>query len=1173
MKIAAGLTHSVALTTVATGGAVYTWGGGSGGQQGNGYTTDRATPGSVLSGVKDIASGGGGSHTLALMNGGTVKCWGSNSQGQCGGYPTYTPVSTPIDAYAVSNVVAIGAGTGHSLAVKSDGTVFAWGEGFSSYGYQPGLISGLSGIKNVAAGSGFTLAVKTDGTVVGLGSNFYGGLGIGAVASASAPVALTSLGTVAVIAAGSNSTIAIRPNGNVFAWGSNSNGALGFGTATQKNVPIELLSENLVEVSSIAAGGNHNLISHADMSNHANDTVLAWGSNGSGELGANNLLPYAEPHLIPGVIPLFTSAPVAAAGIDFSLVLKVGGTVVAAGQNTYGQLGNAQSVSRSTAFIPISGLTNIASIGAGRWHALAVNSTGQVYAWGYGIYGQLGNGTSITSQYSPVAVGTLTNVSSVAAGQYHSVARKSDGTVWAWGYNANGQVGNTTSTDKKIPNQVGLPGAALTTVTSIAAGLSHNLARKGDGTVASWGYNANGQLGDNTTTQRTTPMTVPNLTGIIQVAAGYAHSLALKDDGTVWAWGRNVEGQLGDASNIQRNVPVQVVGLSGIIAIAAGDYHNLALKADGGVASWGANNLDQLGTGLSTAQLTPLIVPGINVLHGAPGVTIIPPNPDTYAMGEAFKLEVSLAPTVGNPVATVAYLNEGYPIPDAVSLGTETPPFSIMLALDTWGDFRISATAYDENETPSFPSPSVLIHIPPPITLTATQVFSDSVQLQWTPTLPNISTTFQVERRLPGEPPVIAASGVVGLNHLDAGLTFDPAYLYRVIGFTGTQKTALSREVSVILLDNDYDGLLDAWEIQYFGSSNAEGGGPNDDPDGDGLTNLQEFTYYADPLDFTNRTTNPLGDSDNNELPDWWEIQQFGHLGNNPNLPVVAKGGLTLKQIFDNDLDLTASSTIGDDIPDSWKIANGFNATDVNVMNQDADGDDLTNGEEFDAGTNPQSAGGWDTDGDGIPDGSDLSPLISDPSSAQNVRVVVPSVDEPQDPPQPDYTKVELRWDAALNGPSGYRVERRADSDVWQLLASVGAGTRTHSDDNLVANRHYEYRVTAVKDAGGQHLEAEAASAEYRVPLDIRLLVKRANLSRWKDGDTEFVNPSTPPKYYLVQTKTANFSIPPTPSPSGNSSLSTEQTLSLATTIIPAQHGLSEVGSFDEVEVYTDDWE
>ena len=365
--------------------------------------------------------------------------------------------------------------------------------------------------------------------------------------------------------------------------------------------------------------------------------------------------------------------------------------------------------------------------------------------------------------------------------------------------------------------------------------------------------------------------------------------------------------------------------------------------------------------------------------------------------------------------------------------------------------------------------------------------------------------------------------------------------------------------------DSDGDGLADDWEYKHFGPLPS---GPGDDPDGDGLTNLQEYTYYSDPMDFGNRAGSTFGDSDHNGLDDWWEILYFGHLGNDPNQAVALKDGLTLKQIFDHDLDLTASSTVGDDIPDGWKIAHGLDAAHSNLMNEDVDGDGLTNGDEFDAGTNPQGAAGWDTDGDGIPDGSDLYPLIPNPSPAQNVRVAVPSVDEPEDPPQPDYTKVELRWDAALNGPTGYRVERRADSDVWQLLATVSAGTRTHSDDSLLASRHYEYRVTALKDAGGQHLEAEAASAEYRVPLNVRLLVKRAYISRWKDGDTEFVDPSTPPKYYLARTETANFS---TLESHGESSRSTDQTLSLTTTIIPAPHGISEVGSYDRVEVYHED--
>ncbi len=320
----------------------------------------------------------------------------------------------------------------------------------------------------------------------------------------------------------------------------------------------------------------------------------------------------------------------------------------------------------------------------------------------------------------------------------------------------------------------------------------------------------------------------------------------------------------------------------------------------------------------------------------------------------------------------------------------------------------------------------------------------------------------------------------------------------------------------------DSDALPDDWEIQHFGSNNAENGGPNDDPDGDGLTNFQEFTYYSDPMDFGNRTPHPLGDSDTNGLADWWEIQNFGHLGNNPNAAAAGKGGLTLKQVFDNDLDLTASSTVGDDIPDSWKIANGFNATDPKVVNEDPDGDGLTNGDEFDVGTNPQAEVGWDTDGDGIEDGADLAPLIPNPALAQNVRVAVPSTEDPN-APAPDYTNVELRWDTAT-GATGYRVERRADSDVWTNLSTLGAAAISCADAGLVASRHYEYRVTAFKDFNNQHIEAPAAHVTYAVPLGLSIVMKISSGFGSKRGFTEFATPSSPPKYYLVQTDTSSMS-------------------------------------------------
>lgn len=131
--------------------------------------------------------------------------------------------------------------------------------------------------------------------------------------------------------------------------------------------------------------------------------------------------------------------------------------------------------------------------------------------------------------------------------------------------------------------------------------------------------------------------------------------------------------------------------------------------------------------------------------------------------------------------------------------------------------------------------------------------------------------------------------------------------------------------------DTDNDGLPDDWEIHHFGNLDYNG---THDPDGDGLTNLQEFIYHTDPMDFGNLATNPLQDGDGNGLPDWWEILNFGTLGNNPNQTVAANGGLTLQQIYDNDLELGVAATLGDGVPDAWKIANGLSTTDPNVANE-----------------------------------------------------------------------------------------------------------------------------------------------------------------------------------------------------------------------------------------------
>ncbi len=260
----------------------------------------------------------------------------------------------------------------------------------------------------------------------------------------------------------------------------------------------------------------------------------------------------------------------------------------------------------------------VTMLASGAHHALALKSDGTVWSWGYNVSGALGDG-STTDRTLPVEVvgpggsGAFSGATSIAAGTNFSLALKSDGSVWAWGNNDGGELGDGTSTQRHTPTEVVGPGGTgtLTGVTAVAAGYHHALALKSDGTVWAWGENGFGQLGDGTTTERMTPVQVVQLQGVIAIAAGSDHSLALTSDGSVWAWGANASGQLGDGATADRSAPVRVSGLSGVTAIAAGAAHSLALRSDGTVWAWGSNGFGQLGDGTTTDRHAPVRVAGL----------------------------------------------------------------------------------------------------------------------------------------------------------------------------------------------------------------------------------------------------------------------------------------------------------------------------------------------------------------------------------------------------------------------------------------------------------------------------------------------------------------------------------------------------------------------------------
>jgi alpha-tubulin suppressor-like RCC1 family protein len=258
-------------------------------------------------------------------------------------------------------------------------------------------------------------------------------------------------------------------------------------------------------------------------------------------------------------------------------------------------------------------------LSAGTDFSVALKAEGTVWSWGTNTYGQLGNGTT-TPRSVPGLVPGLSGVRAVASGEAHTIALLANGTLVAWGRNQYGQLGDNTTTARTSPQPV----SGLTGVVAIAAGANHSLAVTASGAVWAWGNNGNGQLGDNTTTTRLVPTQIASFSGVAAVTGGLSHSLALKSDGTVWAWGGNWTGQLGDGTTTQRRTPVQVTGLVGVRQIAAGWDFSMALETAGQPAgvlwSWGVNGGGQLGDGSTTARNRP--GPGLtDVIHIGAGAT------------------------------------------------------------------------------------------------------------------------------------------------------------------------------------------------------------------------------------------------------------------------------------------------------------------------------------------------------------------------------------------------------------------------------------------------------------------------------------------------------------------------------------------------------------------------
>lgn len=705
---AAGLVSSV--SAVSTDGKLWSWGGNNNGEIGDGTTIARSLP-TQIGTLTNWASVGAlsASTPVAVKQDGTLWAWGANDTAQLGNNTwgsvgtaqvptpftsnTYSDFSAGQGSLFISNGALYGAGNNFygqvgdgttvwrsspvqigtqtnwskvssgrdfSLALKTDGTLWAWG---NNAGYVQGPITptnsntaafsspvliALSYEKLPKNGSGSdrgAAAISINNYLVAWGRNIYGEVGDGTTTKVTGPKIIGTL-TWSEVSQGSEFTTAIRSDNTLWTWGYNGFGQLGQGDTTNRSSPVQV--GTLSDYSTVTAG-------YAETFFIRNGTLWAVGRNNAGQLGDGTTVDKSSPIQI-GTLNTWSS--VFTTSLYSAFAIKTDGTLWSWGSNQYGQLGDGTTISKSSP-IQIGTLTGWANVSNGGSGAVAVRTNGTLWAWGDNFFGQLGDGTTV-SKSSPVQIGTLTNWSRGSLGQTHALATKTDGTVWVWGGNANGELGLGNLTNRSSPVQLGtltnwsgavasvtksfflntskeiwacgnnavgegIPpyaglGAAspapvsipvqvgtVTTWSDISGSYDYSLLRRTNNSLWSAGTNTSGQLGQGDTTDNYYIRQVGTLTNWSQISGANAASYARKTDGTIWAWGSNTWGNLGQSNTTPYSSPVQIGTLTNWSYIKVGNQSVTvsAVKTDGTLWSWGRGSDGQTGLGDTIDRSSP----------------------------------------------------------------------------------------------------------------------------------------------------------------------------------------------------------------------------------------------------------------------------------------------------------------------------------------------------------------------------------------------------------------------------------------------------------------------------------------------------------------------------------------------------------------------------------------